>query len=419
MREITNFVNNYLHLTRHIESPTRYLKWGAYSLLSAALRDNVWFSHPYRNVKLFPNIYVIILSQESANTRKSNPLDINLALLRSVGETPITKIIAGDATMQGILKTLANTGTNVPKGGSGYMVCQELKASLILDEMSVSYLTNIYNYHEEYDKHIISYEIPKIKGLCFSMLGATNEVMAQRILDVEAKEGGLVGRSFIIYETKRRLMDSGFEDHGDYPEDADWTPMKQYLRRLQTIKNCPMYWTEGARKLYNEWYHEFKPEDCHSKTGYEGRMGDAVQKMSIILSANEPAFFEPSAGPKKLINENILNEAIEECTSLIPTYTQLTMGIGVDPDAKPIHLILREFNKARDFSLSRIALIGSLYGNVSPRKTDELMYEMCQAGNAKVITVNGLPGWKLTEEFVSKLKIKRTPPNARSNGASG
>lgn len=355
------------------------------------------------------------MSQESANTRKSNPLDINLALLRPVnGEVPITKIIAGDASMQGILKTLGGGGTNIPKGGSGYMVVKELKAGLILDEMSVSYLTNFYDFHEEYDKHIISYDLPKIKNLCFGMIGATNEVMAQQMMGVESKEGGLIGRTFIIHEFKRRLIDSGFEYH-EYPVEDDWKPMKEYLRKLQQIRNQPMFFTEDARKLYNAWYHEFKPEDCHTKTGYEGRMGDAVQKMSIILSASSPDFFDPPEGRFKLISENVLNSAIEECTSLIPTYGRLTMGLGSDPDAKPIHQILRLFDKAPKYQMTRISLISTLHGNVSARKVDELMYDMVQAGNAIQCSIGNLPGWKLTEEYLRK--IKKIPP--KSNGAAG
>jgi hypothetical protein len=304
-----NFITEYLRLSQRAESPTSYLKWGAISCLSAVLRDNVWFAFPERLTKLYPNIYVLILGDTSV-VRKSAPFDINERLLRGDKGVNNTKVMAGSATMQGVLKTLANTENGQPRGGSGLMLAKEAAGFFIQDPQTIGILTDLYDFHSLYDKHLASYEVPPIRNVCLSMFAGTNELMVQRLLDQTAKEGGFLGRCIVIQETKRRHKDSGFEEDKIYIKEDEWQPIVTFLKKLATISG-PISFSKEARRKYNEWYHSFDMESFYTRTGYEGRLGSHILKLSIILSAAKPGFEE------KVIQINELEEAISTCMNLL------------------------------------------------------------------------------------------------------
>lgn len=392
--EKINFIAEYLKLSQHVESPTSYLKWGAISCISAALRDNVYLSNEYRLTRTYPNMYILLLGDTSL-VRKSGPITINKKLLRGVRGLNNTKLIAGATTIAAILKMLANSNAKGPQDGSGYLLASELTAFFVKDDTTIGNLTDLYDYHELYDKHLATMEIPPIRNLCLSILGGTNEAMMKKLIDSTAKEGGFIGRCIVINEKERRLKNSGYENGMLYSSEDDWYELVKFLNELNKIKG-PITLDEETKEAYNSFYHKFEFKDHYTKTGFEGRLHTHIEKTMIAIAAARQGF-------DRVIHLQDFIEAHDLCYSLISEYKRLTYGEGIDPDKDALKLILEALMDAPRRYLSRMQLLVQMHGNVPGDKLDLIMQTLVEKQFVQAQSNEGYPGWFLTEFFLHQI----------------
>ena len=120
-----SFVADFLEYNQHEESPTSFFEWCAYTGIAAVLRDNCWIQAG--NIRIYPNMYTVIVSGKSSVTRKSIPMNRILELIQHVDNT---KIIQGFASMSGIFEILqqqlTSKGGKIIKGGSALLFSEEL-----------------------------------------------------------------------------------------------------------------------------------------------------------------------------------------------------------------------------------------------------------------------------------------------------
>jgi len=392
-----NFIEEYLRLTEDLETPTSYLKWGAISCIGAALRDNFYFKFPARQEKIYPNTYILLLGDTSA-VRKSNPLNVTRKLLKKLDNT---KVVAGAASMQGILKELGSTMNGKPKGGSGIMLAKELEAYFVKDPATIGILTDLYDFHEIYEKILSTQDTIIIRNVCLSLFGGSNEIMMRKLIDQSAVEGGLVGRMLIIEEVERRKNNSGFEDNQIIITDEHWEPCSKFLNRLKTFTNVELKFTENARKHYNEWYHSLPELQKRVKTGtgFEYRLHTHVLKVATILAAS----IENFVGTIEL---EFLESAILECGKLIPTYQKLTLGSGSHQDSPAMgHVVLGIVNSP-NHEISHRDLLYKLFGICDTEMLNRIITTLEQAELIKQKSVRMIPGYKATDKLVEKVLYK-------------
>ena len=94
-----NFTKYFLDITDIVESPTSYLEWASYVVLSSVLRSNIYYDFPSRGTKVCPNIFVLLVG-DSGGTRKSTPLKLANKLVKAISNT---KLVEGRASIQGII----------------------------------------------------------------------------------------------------------------------------------------------------------------------------------------------------------------------------------------------------------------------------------------------------------------------------
>jgi hypothetical protein len=395
---MVDFIEEYLRNTERAESPYRYLWWGAISCLSAVLRDNVWFSFPERGTRVYPNTFILLVG-ESSTVRKSTPFDVNKTLLTGDKGVNNTKVITGQATMQGVMKYLAMAESNKPKGGSGVILSSELASMFIVDSQLIANLTNLYEYHAVFDKHLVSYEIPDIRNVCLSSFLGSNETMMQDIINQTAKSGGLIARTIVVKESKRRHKNSGFEENEVKLEDNIWDKSVIFLKKLAAIKPGPATLDQSARRRFNEWYHDYSHEDYYTGTGFEGRLHTHIMKLCVILSAAKSDF-------NGTIHLTTLDYAISICHDLLPEYKKMTYGAGENINSPAIIRITNLLLESTRHTLSRRDILFKLHGHVSGQQIDLIMADMEKAGNIEPVSVNGLPAYHLTEQFRATIGLK-------------
>src|SRR6266436_9614945 len=98
-RKLENWLESYLKYTSKQESPEKLHFWTGLSVLSSALKRQVWMDLSF--FKLYPNIYVLLVA-ESAKSRKSISMDTGVNLIRDA--VPDLYYISGSLTPEGLLK---------------------------------------------------------------------------------------------------------------------------------------------------------------------------------------------------------------------------------------------------------------------------------------------------------------------------
>lgn len=401
MLKCGTIIEHYLELTRDLESPTSFLEWGAISCISAILRDNVWFKFPSRLETIYPNTYILLLA-DSAVVRKSPPMNITTNLLREINNT---KIMAGAASMQGVLRELANTEQGKPKGGSGIMIAKELDAFFVKDPSTIGLLTNLYDFHPIYDKQLSTQDTPPIKDLCLSLFAGSNEIMMRGLFDQTATEGGLLGRCMLISENQKRLSNSGFEDNAIIIKEEDWNPVKKMLREISLVKGG-LTFEEPARKLYNDWYHSLHQKDLGTKTGYEGRIHTHALKLATIFAASKPDFRKHDNTPASITYEDT-DLAINKVGQLLPNYKKITLGTGKSPISYAQSQIATRLLNAKDYHMTYRDILNDLFGDVDKETLDKVMDNFIAAELVVMKSKGGIPGYKATDKLIQLVLMNK------------
>jgi hypothetical protein len=395
-RTMPNFLTDFLEFTKEAESPAAFLRWSAIACIGAVLRDNVYIDANFGRV--YPNLYVILVARSGA-CRKGLPLKVTKGLISKVNNT---KIIDGRTSIQAVVAELAKNYTMQTPGGKGYVVqgasgllyTEELAAFMVDDKATIPILTDLYDYREEWTNHLKSSDTERLKNVCLSMIAASNETFLKEVYTKAALYGGLLGRTIIVYEQKRRHKNAGIRR-----STSSVTPEQliEHLHYLAKLKG-PVTFDEGASKAYEDWYNSIEDEAYEGKSGVEARIHTTALKVSLCLAAADKNF-------NLIIKERHVTEAIELCLGILQNYKFLTMGAGQSKISAPGTTVLTELLRAPNHELSRKQILSRLWGEVDALTLDQIMNTM-EGGELISIVVGGKDGtsYRLTERCIELYK---------------
>jgi len=123
------------------ETPNSYFRWSMYATIAAILRNHCLIET--NDERIYPNVYVIIVSGKSSITRKSIPMREVGKFLHGVSNT---KIIQGRGSMEGYFDRLATDGSTdngqMLAGAQGILFGEELSALIYQDASTLHILTS-------------------------------------------------------------------------------------------------------------------------------------------------------------------------------------------------------------------------------------------------------------------------------------
>lgn len=372
-----NFVEKLLELTSVVESPTSYLEWSAYATIAAVLRHNVYYNFPARRTKVTPNMYILLVG-DSGSTRKSTPLKISNFLLKQVGNT---KLIEGRASIQGVLKELAEVKTvdypsrHIIKFASGIMYSEELAAFFVKDPSVGPILTDIYDYKETHSVTLRTQETVELQKVCINLFSATNSAFLQDMFTKTDLYGGMVGRTIFIMEEKARHKDLGLRDIG---KEEDWDALVHHLRGLAKLEG-PVTLSDSALDFMEDWYNSTDFTLYESRTGFEPRAHTHALKLALVYAACEENF-------NREITKRHCLKAVDTVTSLRKNYHKLVATVGFSQNntiqaIKDITVILFE-NIGKP--LARDEIMRKLFGRVDAESFDKAITTLDQTGLIRV-----------------------------------
>jgi hypothetical protein len=391
-----NFITNLVEHATDAESPNSYVVWAGLATIAAVLRDNVYFQYKYD--RIYPNIYVIIVAG-SSSTRKDYPVRLAERLTRDISNT---KVISGRSSIQAVMKTLSENYTNEKghrlKGASGILLSKELSDLIVDDPVAMKIITDWYDCHDHWDNNLVSSGVSKLENLCVTIMAASNDILFQDVFKNSEIYGGLLARSFIITETRRKKKNSRMYDAMG---SRDLYPiLVEHLTNLSKCKG-PVDVTDEARKYYDDWYMSIE-DDKFDRAGVIARMHTGVLKVSILLAAARKDF-------NMTVQEKDVEHAIDLCLGLIKNYKQITVVSGKSDLANPMNLILAELIKEKDHCIQRRVLIQRLLGSLDSQIMDRCTETLVDAEYIGVTIKGGAPAYNLTKKFLENYEKESAP----------
>ena len=305
-----SFIAEFMKFTSELEAPSSFFTWAAYTVIAAALRDNVYLTQGPN--KTYSNIYTLFLADSGVH-RKSQPVRLIYNLLNDIG---LTKIMRGRISIQSLLQELSLPVTDKKTGkliigGSCCLCADELASFIVQDPQTVPILTDIYDFYPEWRNSLKS-DKSVINNLCVTMAAGSNETHLREVYGPLAIRGGLMARTFFIRPDEYRPGNSLFDDlpiNGHY----DISSLIIELRQISELKGGYVA-TKDAKIEYDKWYLALREKNKSrpDKTGVYARIHTGVLKVSMILAAGHSY--------EICIRKEHIDEAITQCTKILPNY---------------------------------------------------------------------------------------------------
>lgn len=373
-----NLIDKIVASTKNLESPERYFWWSAVSTVAATIRKQVFLDRGGA-YKLFPNIYVVLVSKHSG-LRKGVPISLAARLLNGVQNT---RVIEGQNSIQGLISEFSRQVT-LPTGqifsdAQGILISGEIDNLFVKDPQALTVLTELYNTHEhngKWRKTLKGSGVEELRNPCICLLGASNETLFEDFIQKKDVEGGFIARTFIVHESKKKLSNPLTE------KDPNIVPDKVFIDELKEIGKIKgeFQFSPSAKRLYKIWYRDLdediENDRLEDKTGYSNRLGDSVLKVAMLLNL---------ASEKDLIiHTSNLEESIERCESCLSGARIIARQAATTNEQAPITRQITEIlSLAPNLSMARNRLLLKLYPAVNSQTFSSTIETMEQAGCIK------------------------------------
>lgn len=278
-----NWIDCYVEYNKGQESPDKFHLWCGLSTIAATLERGVYLDRG--RYKLFPNLYVILIS-ESAISRRSTAIKNASPFIRVA--VPSTNFIAQKITEEKLYHDLHLQWkkTNV---ASGYLINDEITTLLgdsKKDSGLLGAITELYGCADIWSYGTLKRDKDVLRSVCFNILGGTAPEWLRAGLPAFAVQGGFVGRLIFVYQP-------GFSKRVAFP---DLSP-KQILLKDDLIHDLKLIskikgeysYTDGGRAWFKYWYEKVMDKTVRTDfglSGYYGRKGDTVLKMGMVVAAS-------------------------------------------------------------------------------------------------------------------------------------
>lgn len=363
-----SWLDQVVEYSKHSESPERYYWWCGLAVLSAIVKKNVNLERHY--YKLYANVYVVIVSARSG-LRKGVPISLVNYLLDKVGGV---RVVGGQNSIQAVIKELSKQVTledgTVFSNAQAILVSDEFDAFLLDDSSALTTLTALHNTHEHakfWKKSLKGGEPEVLKEPCISLIAASNETLFNDIVKSKDIEGGFLARTFIVYESKRRSVNSLVTKPPVTIEKRELTP---YLIELAKVKG-EFKWTPKSGALYEKWYQDLCRIDIADRTGSIDRLGDQVLKVAMLVSLSKDFNLE--------LKVQDLDEAISKSEECILGTNKVALGNGNSEFADGTAKILKILLESPGQEVSRKVLLNKIMHDVDAITLDRIVDTLTQS----------------------------------------
>ena len=369
-----NFIEAYNTHNEEYESPSSFWKWSCYATIAASLKDKCYIK--VGGSPIYPNLYTLFVA-ESSGHRKDRPVAFSRTLMTAVNQT---KTISGRASVHAILDELARAETDsktgkVMRNNCAIFYAPELSAGIVADPEGMRILTDIYDYKPDpYNSRLRTGPCFDLNKIVFSILAASNEEMLRSMFDMAVVRGGFLARTLLVVPSAFRESNSLMDMNNDKIEESK----QELIKTLRHISNLTGEFIieREAKDEFTNWYKPFRKsyEKKKEASGIVGRIHTHALKIAMVLAANEL---------EMRICKCHIEEAINDCLSLLPNYSIFTMSHGKTDLSQAGGLVVTELLQSPGYKLSRKELIRKHWTNgVDADMLEKIVINLEAAGMA-------------------------------------
>jgi len=288
-----------------------------------------------------------------------------------------TRVISGRSTIQKTLKDLTTsesdekTGVAKFKDARGYIVSGEFATAMQRDLDLFTILTDLYDTHANADGWVNSTKsggVEFLKAPCITLFsGASPEHFEDYIPKVNI-HGGFIGRTLLVYEEKRWKVNPLTDDKA---EEINYEMLSIHLRLLKDLKGT-FSWEDEAKRIYNEWFYEFRPKEHDDKTGTIERLPDHILKVAMCIAL--------SKSTDLILRVEDIQQALKHCLRLRHSVKVLTSSQGRSSMASQTKAALEIILKSEGGLISREALLQKGFGDFNASELDMIIETLIQTG---------------------------------------
>jgi hypothetical protein len=338
---VNSWLHKYLKFTQGQESPTQFHIWSALSAMGSAMGRHCFIDRGF--YMLYPNQYIVIAA-ESARCRKSTSADIAIDdILQASG---VMDILREKMTTEFLCKELAQERLN----NECLIYAPELATFLGASAFHtglIPLLTSLYNCPSIKDYKTKESGVFNMTNICINLLACTTLDWMSNNMPGDTIEGGFTGRVIFVVGEDPRLRNA-------------WPVMTEEQKKMRVeligdiIRISKLYGefsiTDEAKKIYTKWYDTTKePADLRLRP-YEGRKGDHVLKIAMILSASE---YHPGKECEYLIRGRHIRttlDILKKAEKLMPLAFR---GAAFSKNSKDIDRVLRQMEKMAENGVNK------------------------------------------------------------------
>lgn len=380
--------------TKDAESPDRYKLWAAIYAGSAATRRKVYLRR--QNIyKLYPNLYVLIISAESG-LGKQFPIDLAKNLLNYAG---ITRVLAGRGSIERIIEKLGRQQTlengTVLKNAEAALISSEFSNLLIENPAALTILTEWYDTHggDKWENFLKKGD-DHLKNVFISLLGGTNmEHFNNKIAEKDMK-GGFVARCIPVYEERVTHFNSLMND--EVP-DIDWTKHSKRITEISKLEGV-MVMNEEAKVYYDAWYKPFHKNLPADKTGFVKRLRDHILKVASVLVVIEK--------DELVMEKHHVQDAMDLCLPLLDDLEKISKQAGRSKFRSHNALIVQQLIKAPRHILTHRDVVNRNISEMTIKELQEIIQGLIEGDYIKVVQIEntGEKAYTLSDTAMRQLK---------------
>lgn len=369
----TGWLDKVLEYSKESESPTQYFYWAGLAALAGVVRNKVYLDKFY--YKLYPNLYILLIGK--SGIRKGIPVALAKELVNSA---KVTRVISGRASIQKIISELA-TAHSIPGGtplldSVGYFSSSEFASFIIQDQQALTILTDLYDGHYHHEGWLNMTKVSgneKLKNICLTLFGASNEVHFKEAVPDNALGGGFIARTVIVYADKK----NGVNSLTHRPKQSlDILELSEYIQQVKKVEG-QFTWSEDGRDLYDQWYGDFSSEANNDDTGTLERIHDTVLKIAMLVSLSRKLDL--------VLEKEDIAEALEQARRTVPGLKRLVMGAGKNPLGPQTAMVLKELlTRPPTFSASKSEILQKYWGHLDSYDLDRISESLQQQKAIKV-----------------------------------
>jgi hypothetical protein len=376
---VSDFIKAYLDYTEMQESPPAFHYWTAITIISAALKRQVWLERGFKALRLYPNTYIMIVGPPGRQ-KKSTAIKLGIDLLYEAD--PSVQIFQERMTPEGVMLAMNRVNANMAAQSlnmesSLLLVASELTTMFGADQSQagrmISFMTRWYDCPDIFPYLTATHGKLEFFNLYPTFLGATPETMLN-IIPAEAR-GGLLSRMIFIHSNDRKRI----------PRPRAGPGYSALIDQLKQIANMKGVFTEtkSAQDYFDEWYMTIPDEADDRAATFMERLPDHVLKMACILAASRDTM---------TIDVKLMDAAIQVMVEVIPGVRHILAHVGASDFAQLTMRILSQITSYGPFAKIQIYTANSFTASVE--EIDQAVADLVERRLIKETFVGSVPTYQ-------------------------